>query len=82
MSSEGEIRSIVVYFPDGTKEFRYPSRPIVEGDVIWHARTRYRVISVVDDEGRPLTVTVEPDSDELGDILRSEKGGLELVPIG
>jgi hypothetical protein len=81
MSSEAEIRSIVVYFPDGTKEFRYPSRPIAEGDVIWHAGARYRVLSVVEEDGRPLTVTVEPDSDELGDILRSEKGGLELVPI-
>jgi hypothetical protein len=30
--------------------------------------------------GRPLTVTVEPASDELGDLLRSEEGALVLAP--
>ena len=81
MTSEDEVRSFAVNFPDGTKEFRYPSRPLAEGDMIWHAGVRYRVLSIVEADGRPLTVTVEPDSDDLGDVLRSEKGGLELVPV-
>jgi anti-anti-sigma factor len=76
-----EIRSIVVYFPDGPNEFRHPLQPLAEGNVVWHEGEPYRVLSVLREEGRPLTVTVEPDSEELGDILRSESGGLRLVPL-
>jgi hypothetical protein len=80
-TAEENIRSIVVYFPDGTKEFRFPVRPLEEGDFIWHEGERFRVLSVTENDGRPLTVTVEPDSEELGDMLRSERGGLHLVPV-
>jgi hypothetical protein len=30
------VRAIVVHFPDGTREFRYPAKPLEDGDVIWH----------------------------------------------
>jgi anti-anti-sigma factor len=78
---EEDIRSLIVYFPDGTKEFPYPLQPLAEGDVVWHDGERYRVLSVLQEDGRPLTVTVEPDSEKLGDIFRSERGGLRLVPL-
>ena len=69
---------MVVNFPDGSKEFLYPSRELKEGDAVWHNGVRFRVLSIVQNDGRPLTVTVEPVSDELGD-LRSEEGGLVLA---
>jgi len=74
------LRNIVVRFPDGSREFRYPKEPLEEGDVIWHEAQRYRVLHVgTDDEGNAV-VTVEPDSDDLGDLLDSERGGIVLVP--
>jgi hypothetical protein len=74
------MRVIVVRFPDGSKEFRFPDRELVEGDVVWHDGERYRVIHVLNADGGPPTLTVEPDSDELGDLLASERGGMQLVP--
>jgi hypothetical protein len=75
------MSSVVVHFPDGSREFRYPTEPLKEGDIIWHEGTTYRVLSVTDDEsGRPA-VTVEPDSEDLGDLLDSERGGIQLVPV-
>ena len=38
--------SMVVRFPDGSKEFRYPEKMLVEGDVVWHDGERFRVVSV------------------------------------
>jgi hypothetical protein len=75
------LSSVVVRFPDGSKEFRYPENALQEGDVIWHEGKRYRVVHVgSDDSGRPV-VTVEPESDDLEDLLHSERGAIELVPI-
>ena len=71
---------MVVNFPDGSKEFLYPSRELKEGDAVWHDGVRFRVLSIVQNDGRPLTVTVEPVSDDLGALLRSEEGGLVLAP--
>jgi hypothetical protein len=71
---------IVIRFPDGSREFRYPGRPLAVGDLVWHDGDAYRVLHVAEDGGPP-TVTVEPDSDDLGDLLSSERGGLQLVPV-
>jgi len=73
--------ALIVRFPDGTREFRYPERPVEVGDAIWHDNVRYHVISVTEDaEGDQLTVTVEPDVESIGDLLGSEEGALVLVP--
>jgi hypothetical protein len=52
---------------------------LAEGDVIWHAGARYRVISVSGDE-QPIVI-VEADSDALGDVLRSEEGAITVTPV-
>jgi hypothetical protein len=77
------MSSFFVRFPDGTKEFRYMDRDLEEGDFVWHDGTRYRVLAVESDNGRVQAVTVEPDSEELGDVLKSERGALalELVSV-
>lgn len=73
--------ALIVRFPDGTREFRYPDRPLEVGDAIWHDDVRYHVISVTEDaDGDQLTVTVEPDAETIGDLLGSEEGALVLVP--
>jgi hypothetical protein len=74
------MSSFVVHFPDGTREFRFPPEPLEEGDVIWHDGQRYRVIHVATNDGNMSSVTVELDSDDIGDLLGSERGGIVLVP--
>ena len=66
--------------PTGSKEFRYPEKMLVEGDVVWHDGARFRVISVNTDEQNRAVVIVEPDSG-IGDLLRSEEGAVHLVAI-
>lgn len=75
--------SFIVRFPNGDKEFRYTERDLEEGDSVWHDGTRYRVLSVASEDGRMQSVTVEPDADDLGDLLKSERGALALalVPV-
>ena len=81
-SESAGTRSFVINFPDGSKEFLYPARPLEVGDLVWHDGVRYRVLAIAEEDGRPLTATVEPDTEDLGDILQSERGGaLELVPV-
>lgn len=75
------MSAFVVHFPDGSKEFRYPARPLEEGDVVWHEGARYRVLAVTEEDGRQATVTVEPDSDDITDVLSSERGSLALEPL-
>ena len=75
------MSAFVVHFPDGSKEFRYPARPLEEGDVVWHEGVRYRVLAVTEEDGRQATVTVEPDSDDITDVLSSERGSLALEPL-
>jgi len=43
---------------------------------------RYRILSIVENDGRPQVVNVEPVTEELGDLLQSEEGALVLVPAG
>lgn len=75
------MSSVVVRFPDGSKEFRFPEKMLEAGDVVWHDGQRFRVIHVgTDPDDRPFA-TVEPESDGLGDVLRSERGAIELVPL-
>ena len=73
--------ALIVRFPDGAKEFRYPGRPLEVGDAIWHNSTRYHVVSVEEANGEQLAVTVEPDAESIGDLLTSEEGALVLVPV-
>jgi hypothetical protein len=73
---------LVVRFPDGSREFRFPGRELTEGDRVWHEGQAYRVLHVVAEDGSTPIVTVEPDSDDIGDLLSSERGGLQLVPAG
>jgi len=73
--------ALIVRFPDGTREFRYPERPLKEGDAIWHEGRRYHVVSIVDDAGGgQVSAIVEPDAESIGDLLNSEEGALVLVP--
>jgi hypothetical protein len=71
---------MVVRFPDGSKEFRYPEKVLVDGDVVWHDGERFRVVSVTTDENDRAVVIVEADSG-IGDMLRSEEGAVHLVEI-
>jgi hypothetical protein len=75
------VPALIVRFPDGSREFRYPEIPLGVGDTIWHDNVRYHVVSVTgNDDGDRLTVTVEPDAESIGDLLSSEEGALVLVP--
>jgi hypothetical protein len=74
------VTSILIRFPDGTREFLYPSRELNEGDHVWHDGTRYRILSLVQNDGQPVTAMVEPVTDEVGDLMRSEEGALALAP--
>jgi hypothetical protein len=77
------VPALIVRFPDGSREFRYPDRPLEVGDAIWHEGTRFHVVSVSENgDGEQLTVTVEPDPESIGDLLGSEEGALVLVPAG
>jgi hypothetical protein len=75
------MSSVVVRFPDGSREFRFPESGLKEGDVIWHDGQRYRVVHVGSEDGEQPIATVEPESDDLGDLLQSERGAIELVPV-
>ena len=62
--------TIVVRFPDGSREHRYTGRDVVEGDRAWHDGEHWRVLAVVSNERGQQTATVELDSDELTDLLQ------------
>jgi hypothetical protein len=77
------VPALIVRFPDGTKEFRYPEQRLEVGDAIWHDGTRFHIVSISENGDQDqLTVTVEPDPQGLGDILRSEEGALVLELAG
>jgi hypothetical protein len=80
MTGGRSVSSIVVRFPDGTKEFRFPEKMLAEDDVIWHEGERFRVISVSTDDGNRAVAIVEPES-TMGDTLRSEEGAIQLVSL-
>lgn len=71
---------VIVYFPDGSRDFRYPTRALERGDVVGWNRDRYRVVDVMTD-GDQQSVRVELDSDDLTDLLRSERGAIELEAV-
>jgi hypothetical protein len=75
------MSSMVVRFPDGSREFRFPEKALQEGDPIWHDGERYRVLSVTSDDAGRAVVTVEPQSDDIGVLLRSEEGAVRLVAM-
>ena len=72
------MASVVVRFPDGTKEFRFPETMLEENDILWHAGERFR--SVNTDGAEQAVVTVEPDSG-IGGVLRSEDGVTRVTPL-
>jgi hypothetical protein len=80
--SEEEMDSVIVHFPDGDRELVFPAKPLKEGDTIWHDGARWRILSIAQNDGGPQTATVEPESDDLGNLLTSEEGALRLVPVG
>jgi hypothetical protein len=71
---------LIVRFPDGSRQFRYPEKMLEDGDVVWHDGVRYRVISVSTDGGSPSTAIVEPEDPTLGEMLQSEEGAIRLTP--
>jgi hypothetical protein len=75
------LSTIIIRFPDGTREYRYTGRSVEQGDVIWHDGEQWTVLAVVSNDGGPQTATVELNSDGLIDKLQSEKGAVELGPL-
>ena len=58
-------------FPDGTKQYRFPTQMPEAGAALWHDGERYRVISVSAVGNGAWSLVVESDS-STGDILASE----------
>lgn len=75
-----ESGTIVIRFPDGSKEFRFSERMLEEGDIIWHEGKRYRVLHVLNDERDQPVARVEPDSGDILDSFQSEAGEMHLMP--
>ena len=75
------MRSIIIRFPDGTREFRYPVDGLEVGDVISHDGGRYRVVAMTAEDGGPQIATVESDSGDFRDIIRSERGEIVLASL-
>ena len=71
---------VIVHFPDGSRDFRYPTRLPEHGDVIAWNGDRFHVVEVTADGDRH-SVRVELDSDDVTDLLRSERGALELDAV-
>jgi hypothetical protein len=72
------MSSILIQFPDGAKEFRWPADGLNQGDTIWHDGQAYRVLSVHTEESGPAHATVDPVPRNLGDVLKSEEGAIRL----
>lgn len=72
-------KMLIVRFPDGTREFRYPEQMPVVGGVVSHEGETFRVVSI-DMDGDHASMTVEPDLD-IGDLLLSEEGSIRLEPF-
>ena len=67
---------LIVRFPDGTREFRYPKRMPKVGGLISHDGEQFRVVSIHTD-GDVASLVVEGDLG-VGDLLRSEEGSIQL----
>jgi hypothetical protein len=68
---------LVIRFPDGTKEYRYPEKMLAEGDIVRHNGDRYRVMSVSTDDGT-TNIVVESESPNVSDTLKSERGAVAI----
>ena len=75
------MSTIIIRFPDGTREYRYTGRDVEQGDVIWHDGDEWTVLAVISNDGGPQTATVELNSDGIADTLMSEKGAIQLGPV-
>lgn len=73
--------SVFIRFPNGTREFRMSEKPLEVGDVVRHDGERYRVTHITSDRDGLSTVIVTPESPTIGDMLRSEDGGIVLEEI-
>jgi hypothetical protein len=51
--------SLVVRFPDGTKQYRFPTQMPEAGVALWHGGERYRMISVSADGNGASSLVVE-----------------------
>jgi hypothetical protein len=71
---------LIIRFPDGSREFRFPEKMLEVDDVVWHDGEHYRVISVSPDGSGPHHAAVELASPGLGDLLQSEEGAIRLMP--
>jgi hypothetical protein len=75
------MSSISIRFPNGSREFRYPERPLEVGDVLHHDGERYRVLNVSNNDDGRDRATVALIAEDLIDKLQSEEGGLRLVAL-
>ena len=75
------MASILIRFPDGTKEFRYHERQLQPDDILLHDGAHFRVVSVSGDGNGRDVVVVESASHGIGDLLLSEEGAIRLVAI-
>jgi hypothetical protein len=75
------VGTVLVRFPDGSRDFRFSEKTLKVGDVVWHDGARYRIVDISADERDETVVIVEADSDDLGDLIESKKGGIELLPL-
>ena len=75
------LGTIIIRFPDGAREYRYRARDVLEGDVSWHDGRQWKVLGVISNDGRPQAASVELDSDDLMNKLRSESGAIALGPL-
>ena len=82
---------MIVRFPDGDKEYRYPEKDLHEGDVIWHDREAYRVVSISRNGDAVATVErvpeedavsrTQPASDQASDIDNEVRGARNEVVL-
>jgi hypothetical protein len=75
------MSSISIRFPNGSREFRYPERPLEVGDVLHHDGERYRVLNVSNNDDGRDRATVALIAEDLIGKLESEEGGLRLVAL-
>lgn len=73
------MNRINILLPDGTRELRFPSTGITEGDVLYYDGDRYRVTGVSEVGGRD-TATVEPVPDDLDGLVSVDKGAIHVLP--
>lgn len=62
----GTSSTVVMHFPDGSREFRLPTQLPDVGDFVWRDGHRYRVARVDADQAGAPVVTLDGEFDVLG----------------